>query len=234
MAAPSVGTIYASVCRDHGLEVEAEACDRSFEAAWARRSASAPAGRDRFSSSPGGEDGWWRGVILEVLADCGVRSERAPAVEAFRRAFASPAAWKVFDDVPATLELLRAAGHRLAILSNWDSRMPALLAHLGLSRHFDAVLCSAIEGVEKPHPEFFLKASAVLGVPPQRTLHVGDLVREDYQGARGAGMRALWLDRRGAAAGLNGEVDPDHVVTSIAEVARRLEARRPPSGRGAA
>jgi putative hydrolase of the HAD superfamily len=229
-ASPSVGAIYASVCREHGLDLPVEACDRSFEAAWARRSAAVSGGRDRFSSFPGGEEAWWRGVILEVLGSCHVPAERAPAVESFRSAFASAGAWKVFEDVPATLDALRAAGYRLAILSNWDSRMPALLGRLDLLRRFDAVLCSALEGLEKPHPEFFGRIAAALGIPAAQTLHVGDLVREDYLGATRAGMKALWLDRRGNGSTPGDDVEPRHVVNSIAEVARVLaDGTRAPS-----
>jgi len=221
-AAPSVGAIYADVCRAHGVEVPSDRCDHSFETAWARRSSTAPPGVDSFSHSPGGEDGWWSGVVLEVLEACGVPPEKAPPVDAFRAAFASPPAWRVYDDVPRTLESLRARGYRLAILSNWDSRMPRLLQALDLARFFDVRLCSALAGMEKPHPTFFRMAAEGMGVPTSRTLHVGDLVREDYQGALAAGMSALWLDRRG-----NGPEPPDgvpseHVVTSIADVARRL------------
>jgi len=124
---PDVGTIYAGVCGAHGLNVSAEACHRGFESAWARRAELAIPGRDRFSSWPGGEDGWWGGVVADVLASCGVDPGLAPGVEAFRAAFASDHAWKVYDDVHDSLDGLRAAGYRLAILSNWDSRMTGLL-----------------------------------------------------------------------------------------------------------
>jgi len=224
-ASPSVGTIYAEVCRRHGVEVSPETCDRAFEAAWARRSAGSPAGRDRFSAAPEGEEGWWRGVILDVLAACGIPAERAPAVAAFRDAFADPSAWRVFDDVHATLASLKQAGYRLAILSNWDSRMPALLSKLGLLPYFDVVLCSALEGIEKPNPELFRTLVSRLGSPPAGTLHVGDLVVEDYRAARASGLRALWLDR-GRSGQAGADVDPSHVVTSIGGVARALAGWR--------
>jgi len=226
---PDVGTIYAGVCGAHGLNVSAEACHRGFESAWARRAELAIPGRDRFSSWPGGEDGWWGGVVADVLASCGVDPGLAPGVEAFRAAFASDHAWKVYDDVHDSLDGLRAAGYRLAILSNWDSRMTGLLERLALTPRFDALLCSAVEGMEKPHPGFFARVTEELGVPPSQVLHIGDLVREDYLGARAAGMRALWLDRRGTGAPAGAGVEPDDVVTSIGEVRRRLTSpSRPP------
>jgi putative hydrolase of the HAD superfamily len=227
-ATPSVGSIYARVCADHGIEIDPAECNRAFEAAWGRRTG-LPGGRDRFSGSPGGEDGWWRRIVVEVLEACGVDASRAPEVSFFRTAFAAPSAWRIFEDVPATLRSLRSQGLRLAILSNWDSTMQRLMDSLDLTGHFDVLICSAIEGVEKPERPIFERASARLGIPPEEILHVGDLVREDYEGARTAGMRALWIDRR-RDGGVDppAGVEPGDLIRSIAEVPERLTlATRP-------
>ena len=230
-ATPSVGSIYASVCRAHGVEVRAEACDRLFETAWYGRGAALPPGCDRFSSTPGGEDGWWRSVVLEVLEGCGVPRPLAPPIEAFRSAFASPSAWRVFDDVPSTMEVLRRRGCRLGVVSNWDSRLPGLLDRLGLAVHFDSVVCSAIERVEKPHPRIFERVVEELGVPAAEILHVGDDIRADYQGATAAGMSALWIDRGGGVPSGVPAVHADRIVTSIAQVVGRLNGAGGPPDR---
>lgn len=221
-ATPSVGAIYARVCADHGIDIDPVQCNRAFEVAWGTRTG-LPGGRDRFSGSPGGEDGWWRRIVVEVLEACGVQSSRAPEVSFFRRAFAAPSAWQIYDDVPATLRSLRSQGLRLAILSNWDSTMQRLMQNLDLTGHFDVLICSAIEGVEKPERSIFERASAHLGVPPGEILHVGDLVREDYEGARAAGMRALWIDRRReVGADAPAGVEACDLIRSIADVPGRL------------
>lgn len=225
-ARPSVGAVYASVCREHGLDLPVDACDRFFEEAWERRSAETPPGRDRFGSVPGGEKAWWGALVLEVLERCGVPSVKAPPVQAFLGAFASPEAWSVYDDARDALEALRAGGYRLAALSNWDSRLPGLLERLDLSKYFDAIICSAMAGMEKPDRRLFAMAARALGLPPSRIAHVGDRLLEDYRGARAAGMLALWLDRRADGRPGPPEVPPDHAIRSLAQVMDRLEEER--------
>ncbi len=101
-------------------------------------------------------------------------------------------------------------------MSNWDSHLPALLADLGLAPRFEAVLVSSIERTGKPDPEIFHRACRRLGVEPGHSLHVGDSPREDYEGARRAGLAALLLDRSGRHEGA-----PDR-IRSLSEVAGRL------------
>jgi len=84
------------------------------------------------------------------------------------------------------------------VVSNWDSRLPILLEHLGLEEFFDTVLVSALEGVEKPGVGIFQRAAARLGVTPASCVHVGDSPLDDYRGAESAGMRAVLVDRHGA------------------------------------
>jgi len=117
------------------------------------------------------------------------------AAELFHR-FATPEAWEVFPEVPAVLARLRARGLRLAVVSNWDPRLPDLLESLGLARSFDAIVYSSQVGVEKPDPRIFLSALGRLKVEPAAALHVGDGKVEDAEGAAAAGLHALHLDRR--------------------------------------
>jgi putative hydrolase of the HAD superfamily len=157
---------------------------------------------------------------------CGVHRE-PPPVEAFREAFASPRAWTVFDDVRETLGALNADGYRLAILSNWDSRLPRLLDRLELTPFFDVILGSALSGMEKPNRRFYELEAAELALPPSSIVHVGDLVREDYLGARNAGFHALWIDRRPEGSPGETAVEAAHVIRSIAEVRAKLNGRAP-------
>jgi putative hydrolase of the HAD superfamily len=49
----------------------------------------------------------------------------------------------------------------------------------------------------KPHPSIFAAALARVGVRPEEAVMVGDSVRQDIEGALGAGMRAILLHRGG-------------------------------------
>ncbi len=122
----------------------------------------------------------------------------AVSAEAFRRLgehFRNPASWTLYDDVLETLDRLEERGLLLAVVSNWDSHLPNLLAGLGLASRFRVIAVSAIEETGKPEPEIFYRTCARLGVAAGEALHVGDSEREDYEGAKGAGLSALLLDR---------------------------------------
>jgi putative hydrolase of the HAD superfamily len=92
------------------------------------------------------------------------------------------------------LEGLREAGYRLAVISNADGRVEALLESVGLAHHFEFVLDSAVVGIEKPDPRIFRLACERLGVRPEEALYVGDIYEIDVKGARSAGLRACLID----------------------------------------
>jgi putative hydrolase of the HAD superfamily len=61
----------------------------------------------------------------------------------------------------------------------------------GISEMVDAVVFSSEIGRRKPAPEMYQAALNALGVRPENALFVGDRVREDYEGPRALGMRAV-------------------------------------------
>jgi putative hydrolase of the HAD superfamily len=105
--------------------------------------------------------------------------------------------FELLPDVLPALDDLRAAGFRLAVVSNWDVSLEAVLADLGVADRFDAVAVSAVVGAGKPDPAIFAYALSHLGVPAARAVHCGDLPEYDCAGARDAGLRAVLIDRAG-------------------------------------
>ncbi len=102
---------------------------------------------------------------------------------------------KVFRDVRPTLRELRARGYRLAVVSNWEPSLSITLEHLGVSRYFETVVTSAVEGIWKPDLRLFQIALARLKVPPEATLCVGDQLSRDVEPAQAAGITGVLLDR---------------------------------------
>ena len=100
----------------------------------------------------------------------------------------------VGPEVVATLESLRQSGLRLGIVSN-AAYLPRLMlsqmAALGLLHYFDGVTFSSGVGRRKPHPDIYQDALRQVGVEPSVTLFVGDRVKEDVQGPKRLGMRAV-------------------------------------------
>ena len=156
------------------------------------------------------------------------------AAELFAR-FARGDAYRVFPEVPRVLAELAGRGLALAVISNWDDRLPAVLEDLGLARWFDVVVVSQEVGVEKPHPAIFEHALDRLGLAPEQVLHVGDRVREDVEGALALGMEGLLLVRpdtpegRKVAAASGGGGD----LSDLASLPALLAARGAGGGRAA-
>jgi 2-haloacid dehalogenase/putative hydrolase of the HAD superfamily len=102
------------------------------------------------------------------------------------------------------------------VLSNADvENIDGALRTNGL--RFPVVVTS--EGVRcyKPRPEIFRQALALLGRRAEETLYVGDSQEDDVGGARGAGLRVAWLNRRGEAL-RPGTPAPDYEIRDLREV----------------
>lgn len=65
----------------------------------------------------------------------------------------------------------------------------------GIASLMDAIVFSSELRRRKPAPEVYQAALEALGTPAVRTLFVGDRVREDYEGPRALGMRAVIYTR---------------------------------------
>jgi len=61
----------------------------------------------------------------------------------------------------------------------------------GIADLVDAIVFSSETGRRKPAPDLYLTALEAIGTAPEDTLFVGDRVREDYEGPRAVGMRAV-------------------------------------------
>jgi len=158
-----------------------------------------------------------------VLAHAGVARSAATdeALEEVKRGHDRHNLWEdVPDGVVASLARFRARGLRLAVVSNANGTVRALFDRLELAVFFDAILDSAVEGVEKPDPGLFRLALARLGATPGEAVHVGDLYGVDVVGARAAGVRPVLLDE----AGLYEDADCPR-VRSLVDLADHLDPR---------
>ncbi len=98
------------------------------------------------------------------------------------------------DSLPA-LEELWELGLQLGILSNFGDHLRDLLEGFGLLSFFDFLVVSAEVGLAKPDPRIFEMVVEKASVPRGRLLYVGDHVGDDIEGARGAGLGAVLIDR---------------------------------------
>jgi phosphoglycolate phosphatase len=93
----------------------------------------------------------------------------------------------VFDQVPEALARLRAAGLRLACVTNKPREFTqVLLERTGLLARLDTAVAGDEVARRKPHPDLILAACARLGVSPGEAILIGDSAN-DAQAAHAAG-----------------------------------------------
>jgi HAD superfamily hydrolase (TIGR01509 family) len=92
-----------------------------------------------------------------------------------------------------SIERLAAASLAVGLVTSGDRvRVARELAAHGLDRVFRVVVCGPDTVNKKPHPEALLLALGRLGVPPQRSVYVGDSP-EDVLMAKNAGAWSIGI-----------------------------------------
>jgi FMN hydrolase / 5-amino-6-(5-phospho-D-ribitylamino)uracil phosphatase len=101
---------------------------------------------------------------------------------------------ELYDDVLPGLEQLRTK-YRLFTASNGN----ADLSRIGLAHYFERSVAARQVGVMKPDPGIFHKVIEGTDLALDQVAYVGDDPELDVEGARRAGMQAVWINRVDAA-----------------------------------
>jgi REG-2-like HAD superfamily hydrolase len=190
-ADPSWGEVYAQAFPEFGVRVSQEDFRREFAASlsdW-------ESGLGPFEASEEASYARIREFDGKVFARLGYPDLPEAFFRRVEDAFRQRSAWLIFPDVMPALDVLRDAGVRLAVISNWTWSAPELLHDLELAAHFEALVISSRVGYQKPHRGIFEHALEVMGVAPDRAVHIGDSPAADVAGARAVGIRAVLIDR---------------------------------------
>lgn len=106
------------------------------------------------------------------------------------------AAWTAFPDAPDALRLLADLGLVVGVMTNGNHvQQTQKIRRIGLESLVDPVFSSESLGHAKPSAEAFLIPCESLQLSPKEVLYIGDNYRVDIEGARGAGLSAIHLDR---------------------------------------
>jgi putative hydrolase of the HAD superfamily len=177
-----VGETYTRFAAEYGLRVSAAEISQRFRTCF--RSAPPLA----FPGVPGDqihtrERDWWKRLVQNVFEPWGAFAGFEAYFAELFNYFAQPESWKVYPEVPQTLAGFNARGLSLAVISNFDCRLHAILDGLGLARYFSAILVSSHVGYAKPSQEIFYAALDRYGFGPESALHVGDSEENDFEGS---------------------------------------------------
>jgi 2-haloacid dehalogenase len=123
-----------------------------------------------------------------------------------------------FPEVPAALDRLRTR-YRLVVLSNGDPDMlKDARPYHGVA--FEQVISVATANAFKPHVATYTKAAEIVGVAMHEVLFIANHAF-DCIGAKSAGMRTAFIDRRQRPFGATPH-QPDILVPSMAALADLL------------
>ena len=105
----------------------------------------------------------------------------------------------VLPGAQSTLDLLRSKGYRLGLLTNGDGQTQRYkIEKFGLAKYFETILVEGELGYGKPDVRMYRLALSALGLKPEHTCMVGDNLNWDVEAPQQMGIRAIWIDRKGA------------------------------------
>ncbi len=135
---------------------------------------------------------------------------------------------RIFDEVPATLQMFRDAGLKLGIVTNAFQPMKLRdieITQHGIIEHFpDCRFSAADVGHLKPHPTIFKTALDCIGTEPAETVFVGDNLNADIVGAQRVGMKGIWRDTGHHDSRFSlGEIVPDATIKKLDEMPAILD-----------
>jgi putative hydrolase of the HAD superfamily len=96
--------------------------------------------------------------------------------------------------VTPLLQALYRRGLKLGVISNGAMTQYVKLDVMGVRPFLSVTLISDEVGIKKPDPRIFQMALDRLGMAASEMIFVGDNLQLDVAGARGVGIRAIWLN----------------------------------------
>ena len=98
-----------------------------------------------------------------------------------------------FSGVHSALKQLKKQGYPLGLITNglYPFQFHNMQA-LNLEPYFSVILVSEKEGIRKPAPAIFHKATGFLNIKNEEAVYIGDNPKTDIEGARLAGLKAVW------------------------------------------
>ena len=182
------GEGHRAFCERYGMAIDASAFDAAVESA--------------ASLLDGPEDAPYDAQIfvaytrhtIEYMGGHGPNLD-ACAREIYRE-WAACQHFELYDEVPAVLGEIAAAGIRIGLISNTHRSLTTFQSHFELQGLIAAAVSSSEHGFMKPHPSIFAAALQQIDVAAGDAVMVGDSVRQDVDGALRAGMQAVLVQRR--------------------------------------
>ncbi len=219
---PSIPEICQEVCQQSGLHITLDSIQQNMEAVEALYFHQRLTSHSPWNDEQAITQFWIRYYTNILRPTIEEQDERLlyQLALAVNEEFSKHTSWKIYPEVRATLEQLRAHGYSLGVISDWGIALGPILRRLHLTPYFDCLLISAVARYAKPSPQLYELALQRANAIPDYTLHVGDSYIYDVLGARAMGITPVLLDR---AHRLDAEQLDCVLIHSLDELLKLLE-----------
>jgi putative hydrolase of the HAD superfamily len=127
--------------------------------------------------------------------------------------------YRLYPDAHATVDALRGAGVRLALVTNGAGHMQrAKIERFDLGHRFDHIQIEGEFGQGKPEPAVYRHALEKLGVAPADAWMVGDNYEWEVVAPQKLGMSGVWYDPHKTGVPAGATATPSRVIRRLAEL----------------
>ncbi|MFN4131823.1 MAG: HAD-IA family hydrolase [Caldimicrobium sp.] len=182
---PSLGRIYSNLWSEYDIKIDEESVAQKMRKLH----------KEIFQARLGGINlngeickEAWRKVFEETFSSLREHPNFNDVFEKAYAFFSSPECVKVVSEFYHFLRDVKALNIKLAIISNWDSRLYSVLKGHNLISQFEAIFLGCEVGYLKPHLEIFKRALSYFKVKPKEALMIGDSWEDDIEPAQKLGI----------------------------------------------
>ena len=87
----------------------------------------------------------------------------------------------------------------------------------GLKKYMQGAISAADVSASKPNPQMFQRVSEITDVPPQNSIHIGDNLVDDIEGAANANFLSIWVNLK-AETLKTSDAAPSRIVEHLSEI----------------
>jgi putative hydrolase of the HAD superfamily len=132
------------------------------------------------------------------------------------------AEYALYPDAHDTLDTLRRAGVKLALVTNGRGETQrAKIERFDLAHRFDHIQIEGEFGRGKPEPDVYHHALGRLGCATHEAWMVGDNIEWEVATPQRLGLRGIWYDPHGDGLPADSTVQPDRIIARLADLLLR-------------